>query len=447
MSVTAYYRSSFPWADFALLLSVPSQPDLSPALGLENRELSFKKGWRYLSFSRTDGKQKGSLQAAFCSGLPPPRMDIGAFYTLPVRHHVLRLAEFQPRWTELRFDIDITDYNAVRLCTGKSVCASCRPLLRCAALVLSRLLREKFRLSQQLWCFSGGRGLHCWVLDPAACFLSAGQRAEISEFLREAADSLQRPERLSWQRPLFRQLYHDYMQPAFELMLANEQLSLRSGPFSVRLREFLGRLSGASGPSCRQWLESEPPGPPLADWALLRRQLGEQDSRAVVFGVMFPKIDHGVTRGINHMLRAPFSVREDNGNLVQPFDLAEFDDFNFAQPLQVKEQGSPKFRLLFEQALEVFRDAMLARTEQAHQLSCRLCLDARLSGKDSQGSLLFASRAEARQHSATVHGLQASASSTSIASVLELSDQLAAGSLVPLRVRRVHFERVLSSLK
>lgn len=446
MSVTAYYRTSFPWAEFGLLLSVPGQPDLSPALGIENRELSFRKGWRYLSFNCTEGKQKSSLQSAFCSGLPPPRMDIGAFYTLPVRHHVLKLAEFQPRWTELRFDIDITDYNSVRLCTGKNICASCRPLLKCAALVLSRLLREQFSLRQQLWCFSGGRGLHCWVLDPAACFFTAAQRIEISEFLREAADSLQRPERLIWQRPLFRQLYREYMQPAFELMLANEQLSLRSGPFSVRLREFLGRLSGASGPGCRQWLESQPAGPPMADWALLRRQLGEQDSRAVVFGVMFPKIDHGVTRGINHMLRAPFSVREDNGNLVQPLDLAEFDDFDFSQPLQVKEHGTPRFRLLFEQALEVFRDTMLCRTEQAHQLSCRLCLDSRLKGAAGRGALLFSSHAEARQHAASEHGLQASTSSSSIASVLELSDQLS-GHPTPLRVRRVHFERVLSALK
>ncbi len=55
---------------------------------------------------------------------PPFKIDIGAVYTLPPKEHATVKPEaFKPVERELVFDIDLTDYDAVRVCcTGAKIC-------------------------------------------------------------------------------------------------------------------------------------------------------------------------------------------------------------------------------------------------------------------------------------------------------------------------------------
>jgi hypothetical protein len=143
-------------------------------------------------------------------------------------------------------------------------------------------------------------------------------------------------------------------------------------------------------------------------------------------------------------------VREDNGNVVQPLELCEFDAFDFAAPLTVSQNGSPQFREKLVRAIAVFRDSLLCREPESQQLCCKLCVEAWLSGRSTEQSVGYSSRAAVRSHCAGAHKLSTLASSSAILSVIEMAGQLSRGSgpaSLPSYVRRLHYQQVLGALK
>jgi DNA primase small subunit len=82
-------------------------------------------------------------------------------------------------------DIDISDYDNVRLCGCKEakVCNSCWQLMECAMKVLDHLLNDVFGCKHRLWVFSGRRGIHCWVADEQFRILDNQARASVADFL------------------------------------------------------------------------------------------------------------------------------------------------------------------------------------------------------------------------------------------------------------------------
>ena len=91
---------------------------------------------------------------------------VGAMYDPPPtpRTSITKL-----KWLgrELVFDIDLTDYDDVRVCgKGKDhVCPQCWPFVVDAALIIDEILREDFGFEKITWVFSGRRGYHAWVSD------------------------------------------------------------------------------------------------------------------------------------------------------------------------------------------------------------------------------------------------------------------------------------------
>lgn len=400
-AAATYYRTRFPWDDYERLLSVPASPT-TPALPTANRELSFKKGWRYISAEHASTGDN-SIRKQVCT-VSPQRIDIGSFYTLPIRLRRLDFPEFRPNWVELRFDIDITDYDKVRPCTGRQLCKSCIPLLVTGAKILDYLLETVYGFKDRLWCFSGGRGLHCWVLDPEAAFMSAAQRAELTEFFRIASLGFSRPELLDTlpsQDALEFAMVHLAKLPLTDC-IESKLLSLREGPLGDRVKEFIGKLSPELSERCRNgWLSKRPNWEPYEDWRDLRMLLGRSPTRALIFGVMFPKIDYAVTRSINHMLRAPFSVREDNFNIVQPVDLCSLDKFDFGNALNAGQLDVVQF----EASLKVFKAALRGRGPEAQYFVCQLCLGAVEDLNDLPRGSVFESSGEMAVHWQTLHGV------------------------------------------
>lgn len=108
---------------------------------------------RYLSFKN----QKEMMENI--KKYNPHKIDIGALYNCPAKDHK-SVKNFKPIERELVFDIDLDDYQEVRL--------GCKPTdmwenqswlyMSCAVKVIDRCLREDFGYKHILWVFSGRRG-------------------------------------------------------------------------------------------------------------------------------------------------------------------------------------------------------------------------------------------------------------------------------------------------
>src|SRR5271163_4577587 len=80
------------------------------------------------------------------------------------------------RGSDLEFDLDITDYNDLRLklcgCRDKQLCEKCWAIVRSSTIILCHVLRNDFGFKHLLCIFSGRKGLHVKVCDERARLLS-----------------------------------------------------------------------------------------------------------------------------------------------------------------------------------------------------------------------------------------------------------------------------------
>ena len=85
---------------------------------------------------------------------------------------------------ELVFDIDMTDYDAIRTCcSGKGICRRCWGFIAAAVDVLDGALRDQFGFKYLLWVYSGRRGIHLWISDAQALALTDEQRKAVMGWL------------------------------------------------------------------------------------------------------------------------------------------------------------------------------------------------------------------------------------------------------------------------
>ena len=87
---------------------------------------------------------------------------------------------------ELVFDIDLNEYVdemglPLRKCCGKEkkCCALCWPLALVAKIIISETMRRFTGFSNMRFFFSGGRGIHCWVMDEIAKTMTSEDRSNI----------------------------------------------------------------------------------------------------------------------------------------------------------------------------------------------------------------------------------------------------------------------------
>lgn len=330
-----YYRRLFPFSQYYRWLNYGGVQKNY----FQNREFSFTLKddiyVRYQSFS-TQNELEKEMQK-----MNPYKIDIGAVYShRPNQHNTVKSGTFQALEKELVFDIDMTDYDDVRsCCSAADICSKCWTLMTIAIRILDRALREDFGFQHLLWVYSGRRGVHCWVCDEAARKLSVAARSAVAEYLSLVKGGEETVKKVVLSDPI-----HPFIR---ESLLVVDRYFPRYG---IQDQDILGRKESVDKvlalvpedvrKELQQDFQNEKK--PEMRWKFIKEQAkrkqgtakkGQHFEKEIMLQYCYPRLDVNVSKGVNHLLKSPFSVHPKTGRISVPIDLKELDTFDpFAVP-------------------------------------------------------------------------------------------------------------------
>ncbi|XP_041860059.1 DNA primase small subunit [Melanotaenia boesemani] len=330
-----YYRRMFPFSQYYRWLNYGGVQKNY----FQNREFSFTLKddiyVRYQSFS-TQNELEKEMQK-----MNPYKIDIGAVYShRPNQHNTVKSGTFQALEKELVFDIDMTDYDDVRsCCSAAEICSKCWMLMTIAIKILDRALREDFGFQHLLWVYSGRRGVHCWVCDEAARKLSAAARSAVAEYLSLIKGGEETVKKVVLTDPIHpfisaslavvERYFVQYALQEQDILGRKESVEkvLALVPDDVR-KELQLSFQSEKIPE-KRWEQ-------VTDQATRKQATSRKSQyfeKEIMLQYCYPRLDVNVSKGVNHLLKSPFSVHPKTGRISVPINLKELDTFDpFAVP-------------------------------------------------------------------------------------------------------------------
>ncbi|KAL7030423.1 hypothetical protein ACKWTF_006651 [Chironomus riparius] len=321
-----YYKRLFPHKQFYRWLSY----NLSEDGIFTHREFSFTMQddiyIRYLSF-----ENQSEMEKEICAKIPH-KIDIGAVFNIRPKNHRSN-PNIKPMQRELVFDIDLTDYDNVRTCCNEAnICNKCWKFMAVACKVIDIALRDDFGFEHILWVFSGRRGVHCWVCDKTARHLDTKGRGAIADYLQL---SMSGGENSVSKVTLFDKQHHSIrrarsiIEPLFNEIIIDDQNAFGSATGTERL------LKMVPDENCRKELQnlfSTTIADSKSIWSTfvgyfesmrVKSQLKPKLRHIieeVQLAMLYPRLDINVSKGTNHLLKAPFCVHPKTGKICVPFN-------------------------------------------------------------------------------------------------------------------------------
>ncbi|XP_044585541.1 DNA primase small subunit-like [Cotesia glomerata] len=268
--------------------------------------------------------------------LGPARIDVGP--TWPKSPLWSSKQGSDPVRKELVFDIDLTDYDDVRICCQeKSICVKCWKYMVIACKIIHRSLVEDWGYKHTLWVFSGRRGIHAWVCEPSVLKFDDDERYMISEFFQVSLTNsfgesqFRLTEITSFIKHALDIIDEDFLRfcvVEMDMLGTDERvqqfINLLRCPKIMRgvKKEFLDHDN-----SIDRWNA-------FLEYFYTRLVKGEipEDCRYLVeelkLQYCYPRIDGSVTEGINHLLKMPFSVHPATDKISVPFDPEKIEFFD-----------------------------------------------------------------------------------------------------------------------
>ncbi|KAF2077565.1 hypothetical protein CYY_001106 [Polysphondylium violaceum] len=260
------------------------------------------------------------------------RLDIGPIYSCePIKKSMV--TDYTPLYKEIVFDIDINDYNDIRVCcSDTSLCMKCWGFLAVAAKFVEMYMKECFGFEQLLYVFSGRRGLHVWVSDQRALSLSSEARANIIKYVKY--------ERTSVLLPILQRGFDELFLPYFEQHVLEEQDIFGN---AAQYKNFLSKLPLEVRVGKKtiihpldqikeKMLEIKDQATSLEKWRAISDYFKQNNLMEYVYDIVFhytlPRFDDKVTNHIIHLLKSPFCIHPSTGKLCVPIDLKDIDQFN-----------------------------------------------------------------------------------------------------------------------
>lgn len=199
---------------------------------------------------------------------------------------------------------------------------------------------EDFGFEHILWVFSGRRGIHCWVCDKAARHLDGRGRSAVAEYLQLVQSG--GPGSVSYVR-LGEKMHHSVrrafrmIEPLFEEIILNDQNLFGTPDGISKLIMMCPDEHGVREdlkPKLMQEKDSKAVWTTFTKYILSMRGQGpaarhfRNTIEEVQLALIYPRLDINVSRGLNHLLKAPFCVHPKTGKVCIPFNpsaAAKFD--------------------------------------------------------------------------------------------------------------------------
>ncbi|CAL6085590.1 DNA_primase small subunit [Hexamita inflata] len=345
-----YYKSSYPYQQIVDWLSYHGTVDAprrewSYECMLDSGETFIK---RWVQVSCADDLRK---LTAPVFGETKLKFDIGPVYTLPMDQR--RSSVMVPQWREFVFDIDADDFKTVRkCCSDKKMCNRCWRFMECAACVLIHFC-QTYGFNDYFFAFSGRRGMHCWVCDPDARFLSQQLRVQmlsVFELIKIDNESIIE---ITFQEASRTHEYLFLICEKFYLEMFQEQGWLNAGE-GGHFDETVSALRKiVTNKSAKVNTNNFKP----QDVQILKEKNPEIYKLLVIY-LTYPRFDINVTKSMNHLLKVPFSVHHATQNVSQPINHQEIVNHyqlgNIIKFPHVIEQMQTRFQV--EKPLKMYED-------------------------------------------------------------------------------------------
>jgi DNA primase small subunit len=254
---------------------------------------------------------------------------------------------YYPLQRELVFDIDMDDYDDIRhCCSGAKLCTKCWNFMTCAIKTLNRALREDFGFQHMMFVYSGRRGVHCWIGDPAARNLSNEQRAAVAEYLNlvSGGGRCKTEIKMNGCDKVHPSIWKAYSicQPYFKRTVEDQNL-FKEGP---HLEQILEALSKDESDNIRKYVDKNPGATSLEIWEQIAEIEAERKKGAgvdaisrqkkniikeIVLQHSYPRLDINVSKQMNHLLKSPFVIHPKTGRVCVPIDPATAETFDPAK--------------------------------------------------------------------------------------------------------------------
>lgn len=172
-SLTKYYSNFFPY-EILFALFNRHEP-------FENLELIYQTENGKFPRCSTIIKNAKTFHKTVTQSIPK-RIEVVNYNNCPYPNRYLLGDEFKVESKYLVFDIDIDDYDIVRICECKnddnkgSYCKKCWFLVTHSAKILALFLETYYGFRNIFCVFSGRRGIHLWVVDKKCLQLTENSR-------------------------------------------------------------------------------------------------------------------------------------------------------------------------------------------------------------------------------------------------------------------------------
>ncbi|KAG7264911.1 hypothetical protein CRUP_012090 [Coryphaenoides rupestris] len=157
-----------------------------------------------------------------------------------------------------------------------------------------------FGFRHLLWVYSGRRGVHCWVCDEAARKLSIAGRSAVAEYLSLVKGGDETVRKVVLSDPI-----HPFIRDSLK------EVEKYFPQYALKDQEILGNKKSVD-----------------KVLALFAGKKGQHFEKEIMLQYCYPRLDVNVSKGVNHLLKSPFSVHPKTGRISVPIDLNQLDKFD-----------------------------------------------------------------------------------------------------------------------